>query len=218
MSEQEPADSVGSNRLPERNPGTTPGMRRPVVFFDRDGTLNEELGYIFNVDDLALLPDACACVAKLNRARVACVLVTNQSGPARGFYSEQHVIKLNERLLRLLAEEGARLDAVYYCPHHAEGVVEQYAINCQCRKPAPGMITRAFDEHADLDATRAYMVGDQSTDIDLARNANLKAVLVQTGFGRAVKEGKFQWPVEPDYVADSLTDAVDWILKDLDRR
>ncbi len=215
MSEHPLSDSPESRRQSEEKSARPSGGRRPVVFVDRDGTLNEELGYIFNVDDLVLLPGASESVATLNQARIACIVVTNQSGPARGFYPEEHVRKLNGRLVRLLAEAGAQVDAVYYCPHHPEGVVEQYAIACQCRKPAAGMIVRAFAEHADLDSARAYMVGDQSTDIDLARNANLKAVLVQTGFGKAVREGKFQWQVEPDYVADSLAHAVEWILKDL---
>src|SRR5262249_11498918 len=144
MSEHPAADAVESSRLADRKLARLPRGRRPVVFLDRDGTLNEELGYIFNVDDLVLLPDVSASVAMLNRAQVACVVVTNQSGPARGFFSEEHVKKLNERLVRLLAEDGARVDAVYYCPHHPQGVVEQYAIHCQCRKPAPGMIERAY--------------------------------------------------------------------------
>lgn len=210
----EPAPGTpGSRRRENQEP--LQGARRPVVFVDRDGTLNEELGYIFNVDDLVLLPGAAEAVVRLNGAGVACIVVTNQSGPARGFYAEEHVQKLNERLARLLAEQGAVLDGVYYCPHHAEGVVEQYAIACDCRKPATGMLARAFSEHPDLDAARGYVVGDQSTDIDLARNAGLKSVLVKTGFGQAVNSGKYQWSVEPDYVADTIGQAVDWILNDL---
>ncbi|HEY9871227.1 MAG TPA: HAD family hydrolase [Candidatus Obscuribacterales bacterium] len=205
--------SPGARRREKEEPLSS--ARRPVVFVDRDGTLNEELGYIFNVDDLVLLPGAAEAVIRLNGAGVACIVVTNQSGPARGFYSEAHVQKLNERLARLLAEQGAVLDGVYYCPHHADGVVEEYAIACDCRKPATGMLARAFSEHPDLDAARGYVVGDQSTDIDLARNAGLKSVLVKTGFGEAVKSGKYQWPVQPDHVADTIGHAVDWILNDL---
>ncbi len=191
--------------------------RRPVVFLDRDGTLNVEVGYIYDVNDLVLLPEAAQAVTALNKAGLAAVLVTNQSGPARGFYPESHVRALNQRLASLLAEQGARLDALYYCPHHAQGSVPEYAIKCTCRKPATGLIERAFAELEDLDRSRAYMVGDQSTDIELARNAGINAVMVNTGFGRAVMSGEFQWKVDPDYVAANILDAVRWIIADIGR-
>src|SRR5581483_168875 len=93
----------------------------PVVFLDRDGTLNEEIGYIHNVDHLQLIPGAAKAIIRLNQAGVAAVLVTNQSGAARGYYEEEHILNLNKRLVELLNKEGARLDAVYYCPHLPDG-------------------------------------------------------------------------------------------------
>ena len=192
--------------------------KRPVVFLDRDGTLNVEAGYLRNISDLVLLPGAAQALTLLNRANVAAVLVTNQSGPARGLYPEWHVQKLNDRLCALLDEGGAVLDAVYYCPHHPQGVVPEYAINCSCRKPKIGLIERAFVEHPDLDRQAAYMIGDQSTDVELARNASLKSVLVKTGYGADVLAGKFQWMVEPDFVAETLADAVSWVLAELERQ
>lgn len=192
-----------------------PKAKRPVVFLDRDGTLNQEVGYIFDVNQLVLVPGAAQAVFGLNSCGIACVVVTNQSGPARGLFPESHVVALNSRLVTLLNEEGSSIDAVYYCPHHVDGVVAEYAIACNCRKPKIGMIERAFNEHPEFDRTCAYMVGDQSTDIGLARNANLKAVLVKTGFGAAVHAGEFQWKVEPDFLAASIVEAAQWIVEDI---
>lgn len=188
---------------------------RPVVFLDRDGTLNMEVSYIRQMSQLVLLPSAIQAVRALNQADIAAVVVTNQSGVARGFYPESHVQAVNKHLVDMLAEGGANLDGVYYCPHHKEGRVPEYAIACSCRKPSTGLLERAFKELKDIDKSNAYMVGDQSTDIDLARNAGIKAVLVNTGFGKSVMAGEFQWKVEPDFVADTVLHAVRWILEDL---
>lgn len=190
---------------------------RPVVFLDRDGTLNKEIGYIREVEKLELIDGAAAAIKRLNDASVAAVLVTNQSGAARGYYSVDHILKLNERLCRLLEAEGARLDAVYYCPHLPDGTVPEYTGNCRCRKPETGMVDQALSEHPELDCQRSYVVGDKSTDVELARNCQAKAVLVTTGYGKDVLAGKYQWPVQPDYTADDIISAVDWILTDLKR-
>src|SRR5262245_59545788 len=105
---------------------------RPVVFLDRDGTLNEEVGYIREVSNLVLIDGAAAAVRRLNESGVAAVLITNQTGAARGYYSEDHIRALNSRLLDLLKHESAWLDDVYYCPHLPDGVVAPYACECQC--------------------------------------------------------------------------------------
>ena len=188
---------------------------RPVVFLDRDGTLNEEVGYIRDVSNLVLIKGAGAAVKKLNESGVAAVLVTNQSGVARGYYPEDHIAKLHERLLNLLKAEGASLDALYFCPHLPEGSVEPFNRVCDCRKPEPGMVSRAFAEHPDFDRSRSYVVGDKSTDVELAEKAGATGVLVTTGFGQDVLEGKYQWPVQPDHTAANITEAVEWILEDL---
>src|SRR5205085_2128754 len=146
---------------------------RPVVFLDRDGTLNHEAGYLYEIEQLQLLPGAAQAVQRLNREGIATVLVTNQSGPARGMFPESHVVNLNSRLSELLRALGAELDAMYYYPHHVEGIVPEYAIKCGCRKPEVGLLERAFTDLGNLDRKRAYMVGDQSTDIELAKNAGI---------------------------------------------
>jgi D-glycero-D-manno-heptose 1,7-bisphosphate phosphatase len=188
---------------------------RPVVFLDRDGTLNEEVGYIRELDNLRLIAGAAEAVKRLNDAGVAAVLVTNQTGAARGYYDEDHILKLNRRLVDLLAAKGAHLDAVYYCPHLADGTVAPYNCNCVCRKPDTGMVDTALSEHVDLDRLRSYVVGDKSTDVELAKNCGAKGVLVTTGFGQDVLSGKYQWLVKPDFTAPDIMAAVDWILKDL---
>ncbi len=187
----------------------------PVVFFDRDGTLNFEVGAIRDLAEMRLIPGASEAMARLNRANVICVVVTNQSGPARGYFPESHVVALNNHLIALLAAEGAVVDAIYYCPHLELGVVPEYSIICPCRKPKPGLIERAKSEIEKIDLSRGYVIGDQSTDIELAKNANLKSVLVRTGHGHAVLSGTFQWAVEPTHVADNVVSAVDWVLADL---
>lgn len=188
---------------------------KAVVFLDRDGTLNVEAGYLKNVSDLVLIEGAAEAVGKLNQASVAAILVTNQSGPARDYYPEEHVLALNQRLSALLADRGAHLDAVYYCPHLPDGVVSRYVKQCDCRKPATGMVDKAFDEHPELNRKQAFVVGDKATDVELAFNCGARAVLVRTGYGKAVLEGSYQWPVKPDFEAASITDAVDWILLQL---
>ena len=188
---------------------------RPVVFLDRDGTLNIEAGYIRDVQNLNLIQGAGEAVKKMNDAGIVCVLTTNQTGPARGYYPESHIHALHERLIKLLAEHGAKLDAIYYCPHLSpeEGGKEApYNIACDCRKPGPGMIERAFREISGIDRGNCYVVGDKATDIYFARACSCKGILVETGFGLDVQDGKYQWRVEPDFQAGSIVEAADWII------
>lgn len=186
-----------------------------MVFLDRDGTLNQEIGYIRDLARLVLIDRAAEAVRKLNQAGVAAVLITNQTGAARGYYPEQHIRDLNTRLISLLNAAGANLDAVYYCPHLKDAAVAQLSFDCGCRKPAPGLVERACEEHPDLDAGRAYVVGDKATDVELARNCKMKGVLVETGYGQRVLDGEYQWRVEPDFTAKDIVQAIDWILFDL---
>ena len=188
---------------------------RPVVFLDRDGTLNVEAGYIRELENLNLIEGAGQAIARLNQADVACVLVTNQTGAARGYYAESHIKALHERLVSLLAQCGAHLDAIYYCPHLSPeegGEVAPYAIACQCRKPGQGLVEQAYRDLPQLSRELAFMVGDKATDVELAANCKVKGVLVETGFGKDVQSGAYQWPVKPDFQASSIVEAADWIL------
>jgi D-glycero-D-manno-heptose 1,7-bisphosphate phosphatase len=187
-----------------------------AVFFDRDGTLNVEAGYIREVNNLVLAEGAAVAVKKLNDLDILCILVTNQTGAARGYYPESHIHALHERLVNLLAEQQAHLDEIYYCPHYEQGIVQQYSFACQCRKPEPGMIKAAMVDYPEIDLKNSYVVGDKATDVDLAVNAGCKSVLLTTGYGKQVLEGTYQeLKNKPDFIANSITEAVDWIIKDI---
>ncbi|WKT80287.1 HAD family hydrolase [Thermosynechococcus sp. PP45] len=193
-------------------------MARPAVFLDRDGVLNQEVGYIHRLEDLQLIPGVAQAVRRLNDAGWFCCLASNQSGPARDYYSIDHVHALHHRLQELLAASaGAVLDAVYFCPDLSRpegGVVADYAGWTTWRKPNTGMLVAAAWDH-DLDLSRSVMVGDKATDIDLARNAGCYGILVQTGFGDRVLEGSYQHASRPDYIASDLAAAVEWICTHL---
>lgn len=193
-------------------------MTRPAVFLDRDGVLNLEVGYIHRVEDLQLVPGAAAAVKRLNQQGLFCCLVSNQSGPARGYYPASHVEALHDRLCRLLqAEADAHLDALYYCPYLSPpggGTDPEYARWSTWRKPNTGMLVAAAWDY-DLDLSRSFMVGDKATDVDMAHNAGCVGILVQTGFGDRVLSGAYQHHTCPDYVAIDLLAAVDWILLQL---
>ncbi len=193
-------------------------MTRPAVFLDRDGVLNEEAGYLYRVEDLRLIQGVAAAVRRLNDRQIFCCLVSNQSGPARGYYSDSHVETLHDRLAHLLqVEAGAKLDAVYFCPTLSPpegGIVSPFDRWSTWRKPNTGMLVAAAWTH-DLDLSRSFMIGDKATDIDLAHNAGCTGILVQTGFGDRVLTGTYQPVTQPDYVAADLSEAIDWILSQI---
>lgn len=191
---------------------------RPAVFLDRDGVLNQEAGYIRHVKDLRLISGAAAAVRRLNEQGLFCCLASNQAGPARGYYPVEHVEALHHRLAQLLAiEAGAHLDAVYYCPYLSApegGIDSAFTYYGTWRKPNTGMLVAAAWDW-DLDLSRSFMVGDKATDIDLARNAGCRGILVQTGYGDRVLGGDYQHAVQPDTIVPDLPAAVDWILSHL---
>jgi D-glycero-D-manno-heptose 1,7-bisphosphate phosphatase len=193
-------------------------MGTPAVFLDRDGTINQEAGYIQDLANLRLIQGAAGAIARLNQRGVPVILATNQSGPARGYYPEAWVHALHQKLAELLAQEGAHLDDVFYCPHlpAAEGgMVEPYARDCDCRKPETGMLDAASSKHH-VDLKRSYMIGDKATDVEVGQRAGCRSVLLRSGYGERVLAGDYQWPVKPDHVADTLVDAIDWVLAELD--
>lgn len=194
-------------------------MAKPAVFLDRDGVLNVEAGYIHRVEDLHLIPGVAQAVRKLNDLGLFCCLVSNQSGPARGYYPASHVDALHQRLCNLLqAEAGAKLDALYYCPYLSPpegGTNPAFTRWSTWRKPNTGMLVAAAWDR-DLDLSRSFMVGDKATDVDMAHNAGCVGILVQTGFGLEVLGGKYQHHTQPDYIAPDLAAAVEWILQHQD--
>ena len=193
-------------------------MGASAVFLDRDGTLNEEAGYINHVDRLKLIDGAAQAVALLGRHGLKTIVVTNQAGVARGYYPAEHLPKLHDRLRTLLKEQGAELDAIYYCPHHPDVGEPPFRQDCDCRKPKLGMIRRAEKEHS-VDASRSYMVGDKISDVEFGRKAGCKSILVLTGYGKGELEyHRDKLDREPDYIADDILDAAKWIVKDIETR
>ena len=184
-----------------------------AVFLDRDGTLIEEVGYLDRVDRVELYPWSIDAVRLLNRAGLRVVVATNQSGIARGFFTEAIVDDVHEHISSLLAEGGARIDAYYYCPHHPEGHVDGYTQACDCRKPARGLVDRAARELG-VDPLRSFVVGDRWLDVQLARAVGARGVLVRTGYGQA-EEARPLPDVAADAVADNLMGATSWILRNL---
>jgi D-glycero-D-manno-heptose 1,7-bisphosphate phosphatase len=182
------------------------------VFIDRDGTLTEEVGYVNHPDRLRLLPRSAEAIRRLNRAGVPAVVVTNQAGLARGYFSEDVLAAVTATLVSHLEAAGAHLDGVYVCPHHPTEGAPPYRAACDCRKPRPGLLRRAARD-LDLDLGASTMVGDKPSDLVPGRAVGARAVLVLTGYGRGEWEyRRHAFEVEPDHVAGDLLDAVEWAL------
>jgi D-glycero-D-manno-heptose 1,7-bisphosphate phosphatase len=185
---------------------------RKAVFMDRDGTVADEVGYINHASRLRLLPGSAAALRRIREAGLLSVVVTNQSGVARDYFEEAVVHQANQRFRELLAAEGASVDAIYYCPHHPREGAPPYRLDCDCRKPRPGMLLRAAKD-LNIDLSRSYMVGDGVVDVGAGRAAGATTVLVLTGYGRGhLEHRRHRWTEEPDHIAEDLGGAVDWIL------
>ena len=188
-------------------------MAHRAVFLDRDGTINEEMGYVNHVERFHLLPRVGQAIRLLNERGWKAVVITNQSGVARGYFPESLIHEIHQRMQDLLKKEGAHLDGIYYCPHHPDVGVSPYRQTCRCRKPATGLIEDAVKE-LDLDPSASYMVGDRGMDIEFGRQVGAKAILVLTGYGKGEWEYfRNQWRVTPNYVAEDLFEAAQWIVQ-----
>jgi D-glycero-D-manno-heptose 1,7-bisphosphate phosphatase len=186
--------------------------RRPAVFLDRDGTLNEEIGYVNHLSRFQVYPWAAEAVRELNRAGFAAVVVTNQSGVARGYFDERLVHLLHEKLRAEIESGGGELAGIYYCPHHPQGKVAAFRRECDCRKPASGMIAQAAGD-LNLDLTKSFMIGDRFADIETAHRANLPGVFVLSGYGLGEYEyHRHTWPYQPWRVAQNVLVAAHAII------
>jgi D-glycero-D-manno-heptose 1,7-bisphosphate phosphatase len=184
---------------------------------DRDGTLTEEVGYVNHPARLRLLPRSAAAVRRLNAAGVAVVVVTNQAGIARGYFSPDVLAAVNAALVAQLKDEGAHLDGVYVCPHHPTEGEPPYRMVCECRKPKPGLLLRASADLG-LDLVRSTLVGDKGSDLVAARAVGVRSDLVLTGYGLGEWEyRRGALAVLPDHVADDLLGAADWVIEGLSR-
>jgi D-glycero-D-manno-heptose 1,7-bisphosphate phosphatase len=184
-------------------------MKESAVFLDRDGTINEEMGYINHLSRFVLLPRTAEAIRLLNDAGIKVVVVTNQSGFARGYYASASLVdQVHDQMRNLLAKEGAHLDGIYTCLHGPEE-------GCPCRKPQPGLILQAARE-LNIDLSRSYVVGDRYKDIQTGAKAGVKGIFVLTGYGLGEYENFGRtWEAQPGHIAGDLLDAAAWIIEDL---
>lgn len=192
-------------------------MADKAVFLDRDGTIIEEAHYLDATDRIKFIPGAAAAIKRLNKAGFKVFIVTNQSGVARGYFPETFVAEAHTFISDALQHEGAFIDAYYYCPHHPQGTVREYTKKCICRKPGIGMLQQAASQF-DLDLPASYMVGDHGSDVGMGKNGELQAIFLRTGHGLEEWEKRAHWEGQPDYVAESIVDAVAWIVQDSDQK
>ncbi len=185
--------------------------KKSAIFLDRDGTINVDADYLSHPDQLELLEGSAEAVREINTLGLLAVVITNQSGVARGYFDEEAVAAVNRKLSHLLAAEGASIDAFYYCPHHPEKGIDPYRVECLCRKPATGMVDSASEE-LNIEPAKSYMIGDKAVDMELARKSGMKGILVKTGYGKktlsSIENGEAP---RPDFTAEDLLHAVSWI-------
>lgn len=187
-------------------------MKRPAVFIDRDGTISEEVGYLNHLSRFQLYSYSAEAIKLLNENGYLAIVLTNQSGVARGYFTEELLHQVNDRLIAELDSAGAKLDAIYYCAHHPTAGSAPYRMDCECRKPKPGLIIRACDAF-DFDSSLSWTIGDRYSDIELAHNAGLRSALVLSGYGRGEWEYQREtWKLQPDLICDNLLQAVTQII------
>ena len=185
-----------------------------AIFLDRDGTLIREVAYLSRLEEVKILEQAASAVSRINRAGILAVVITNQSGVARGLLSEERLREINRSIARSFARRGACLDAFYYCPHHPGAGLVAYRQSCRCRKPQPGLLLEAAQELG-IDLRRSCMVGDRLVDVQAGRSVGCTSVLVKTGLGMQELANWNGAPdrsgIRPDFVATDLLEAVQWM-------
>jgi D-glycero-D-manno-heptose 1,7-bisphosphate phosphatase len=188
-------------------------MTNHAIFLDRDGTLNVDDGHITGPDQFRLYDFAAEAVRLINQSGRMAVVLTNQSGIARDYLTEATLLEIHDLMEEELRSQGARIDAIYYCAHHPDYGSPPYRLDCDCRKPKPGLVQRAARD-LDLDLRGCYVIGDRYRDIAAGHAAGARGVMVMTGLGREEYEAdREHWPRQPDYIAEDLLEAVKWILR-----
>lgn len=177
-------------------------MRREAVFLDRDGTINEEVGYVTDISRFRFMPGVFEAISSLNRAGYLVVIVTNQSAVGRGFMSEDTLRQIHKWMVTQIESHGGKVDAVYYCPHTPQD-------KCNCRKPNPGLMEKAQRDF-NIDLTKSFIIGDKESDIVLGRAIGCRTVLIRT---TGVESNGGTLNLEPDRAEKSLLDAVTWITR-----
>jgi len=184
-------------------------LKNRAVFLDRDGVINEDYGYVYKIEDFHIYPYVIPALKKLQKAGFKLIIVTNQSGIGVGYYTEEDFKKITDYMLNTFEKEGINIDSVYYCPHHPEGVIPEYTMKCDCRKPNSGMIKQGIKEF-NIDPASSFLIGDKENDIKAAHKEGITAALVKTGQGT-----KYVKNTEADYIGENILDVVEnFILKE----
>lgn len=187
-------------------------MKKRAVFLDRDGTINEDVGYPDSFERIKIYPYSYEAVRKINNAGFLAVVITNQSGVGRGLIKEEALAVIHEKMKESFRNKSARIDEIYYCPHYSKSSIPEYRKECLCRKPHPGLALKAA-EKLDIDLSKSYFIGDKVEDILLGVNIQATPVLVLTGFGKQARARLEEMKIKPGFVAKDLLNAVNWILK-----
>jgi len=180
-----------------------------AVFLDRDGTIIEDIGYLDECSKIRFLPRVSEAIKLLNENGFKVMVTTNQSGVARGYFTEETVREINRYIQESLAKQGALIDKTYYCPHHIEGIIKGYSKECHCRKPNPGMIEEAVREFG-IDLENSFVIGDKISDIEAGHRAGCKTILLA---GEDPLNNEKEIASMPDYIAADLYEAVSWLVK-----
>lgn len=192
-------------------------MRKPAVFLDRDGTINEEMGYINHISRLLIYDFSYEAIRLLNSNNFYTIVVTNQSGAARGYTPVSFVDYLHNYMKDIFKQKDCRIDDIFVCLHRKDAVIPELRVECNCRKPKTGLIEQALNKY-EIDLQKSFVVGDRLIDIEMGKKLNIKGILVKTGYGlgeMAFNLEKAQ--AKPDFIAENLLEAVEWILSSKDR-
>ncbi len=185
---------------------------KPVVFLDRDGTINYDAGYINDVDNFVMYPYAAQAIRMLNNSGYLVIVITNQSGLGRGFFNEKTLEEIHNYMISSLKQQGAVIDGIYFCPHDPNAKIEKYKAVCSCRKPETGLVDMALKDF-NIDKSNMYFIGDKYSDIMAGYKSGCKTIMVKTGYGKGDLINKsHKWEIKPDEIADTLLDAVKFIL------
>lgn len=181
------------------------------VFLDRDGTINEEVEYLNDVDQLKLIDGTIEAIRLLNDADYKVVVITNQSGIAKGYLTEAQLQIIHTELKKMLQKENVYIDAIYYCPHHPDAEVDAYRVDCQCRKPKPGMLKQAAKD-LDIDLKNSFVIGDKISDLSAGDVTGCRKILVRTGYGKEMEKDLRNVSFQTNHIANDVLAAVKWIL------
>lgn len=189
----------------------TENLLNKAVFLDRDGTINEDSGYPASLADIILFPMAIKVLRYLKKSAYKIIIVTNQSGVARGYFNEAAVQDIHNGMQQLFARHNVRIDDFYYCPHHPQAAIEKYRQQCDCRKPNSGMFLKAAQEHQ-IDFQKSFMVGDKYSDIEAGNRLDMKTILALTGEGEKQYHEKKDTNIsQPDFVVANIGNIIDII-------